>query len=314
MTLVARLTLAAIACSTLLPHATSAQSKPLIWFDEERQAVGIDPFAETWGLPPVDLDFDDQHAAAATIRRELTTTALGLTIEPGVFDTREIYCPGIDWRATLTLYGWADRLGSLSAVRHYDDSVTWLDFYGWPAATDKVQFFSDVWDVSAGLTAIYVRPLGADGAPVPVTRAIAEGAWYRVGAENPWVPLPFPAPPPAVVASMKVTPRTLNLKSKGQTVTVRLVLPAGYPVETVDVASLRLALTSAQKDATGGLQQSIRHESGTLRITHDDGLVVKFNRSELQGILFPGEASLTLTGAFLDGTRFAATDTIAVIP
>jgi hypothetical protein len=314
MTLVARLALAAIACSTILPQGASAQSKPLIWFDEERQAVGIDPFAETWGLPPVDLDFNDQHAAAATIRRELTTPALGLTVEPGVFDTRELYCPGIDWRATLSLFGWADRLGSLAPVTGYDDTVTKLLYYGYPAATDKVQFFTDAWDVAAGLTAIYVRPLGADGAPVPVTRAIAEGAWYRVGAENAWLPLPFPAAPPPVAASMKITPRTLNLKSKGQWVTVRLVLPEGFPVETVDVASLRLALTSSQRDAAGALQQAMRHESGTLRVTHDDGLMVKFNRSDLEATVFPGDASLTLTGAFLDGTRFVATDTIAVIP
>lgn len=314
MTRNVRFLLAALACSALLPRPSVAQDRPLIWYDEARQAVGIDPHAEAWGLAPIDLDFDAQHAAAATVLRSRATDALGLVVDPGVFDTRSLYCPGIGWSATLTLYGWADPLGSLSPVQGYVDTVTRLDFYGAPIATDRFQFFTEEWDVEAGASALYVRPLDASDVPVPVTRELAEGAWYRVGAENPWIPLPLPAPPTPVAAGLKITPRALSLRSQGQWITARLVLPPGYAVEAVDVDSLRLALVSAQVAADGALQQSVRHESGPLRVVDEDGLLVKFNRSDLQAILFPGDASLTLTGSFVDGTRFAATSTIRVLP
>lgn len=311
----ARLALASLLASLLLPAASQAQDRPFIWWDAQRQAVAIDPFAaDGWGLAPVDLDFDGEHAAAATVQRSRVTAGLGFTVDPGAFDTREIYCPGIDWRATLTLYGWADSIGSLAPVNQYVDTVTWLDFVVPVRATNRFEFTTDAWNVAAGLSTLYVRPLDSADAPVAVTRAVAEGAWYRVGAENPWLPLLLPAPPPPVEGSLKVTPRTLNLKSKGQWVTVRLTLPPGYPAETVDAGSLRLSLTSTELGPDGTPRQSIRHQSGPLQVTRDDGLMVKFNRSDLRTIVFPGEASLTLTGTFLDGTRFAATGTIAVIP
>lgn len=315
MTALHRLISAVLACLPLLPAVAAAQSRPLIWYDEARQAVGVDPHSEGWPLPPIDVDFDGEHGSAATVRREAVDPALGLTTEPGLFDTRPLYCPGIGWSATLTLYGWGEPLGSASAVRDYRSDVTHLDFMpGFTlASTDAFRYSADAWSVADGPTALYLTPLDA-GLPVPVTRSLAEQTWYRVGAGSPWLPLPLAGPTaPPVAGALKISPRTLSMKSRGQWVTVRLQLPEGSRVEAVDVDSLRLALQSDQRDGEGALQQSVRHESGPLAVSHDGGLMVKFNRLELQAILFPGDATLTLSGAFLDGTRLEATGTLRVI-
>jgi hypothetical protein len=305
----------ALLFAALAPLATLAQeAAPLVWYDAERQAVAVDVLAEGWFRPPVDVDFDAAHAAAATVLRSANTAALGLTTEPGVFDTRSLYCPGTGWSATLTLYGWGARLGSLSPVTGYRSDVTLLDFWPSVVASDRIQYSAPTWDVASGRTVLFLRPLDAANQPIPVTPERAAAAWYRVGAENPWLPLPAPPPAPPVAAGLQLSPRTLALGSRGQWVTARLKLPAGLPVESVVVDSLRLALQSDQRDASGALVQSVRHTSGPLAVTGDDGLMVKFGRADLQELLFPGDATLTLTGRLADGTRFAATATIRIVP
>ena len=101
----------------------------------------------------------------------------------------------------------------------------------------------------------------------------------------------------ALPVSIKITPRTLNLRSKGRWITVH----ADIAYSDVDLTSLAL----------NGVPVS--------RTVEDDNgnLVAKFLRSEIKAIVSPPRATLTLTGLlFSDGSSimpFEGSDTIRVI-
>jgi len=96
--------------------------------------------------------------------------------------------------------------------------------------------------------------------------------------------------------TLRVEPRTLNLKSKGQWVNAQITVN-GATAADVDLASLRLNGVPAARTWTWG-----------------STITAKFDRGRLEGTLAPGNAvSVTLTGTWRDGGTFTATDTIRVI-
>lgn len=102
----------------------------------------------------------------------------------------------------------------------------------------------------------------------------------------------------AVTADVNIDPDVLNLRSKGKWITCYIQLPNGYDVADIDVASIRL--------------------EGSLEVQHSDlngdVLMVKFDRSEVQAMLEPGENVLTLAGQFTGGgLQFQGSDTIQAI-
>ena len=107
-------------------------------------------------------------------------------------------------------------------------------------------------------------------------------------------------------ATVDFDPDTLNLKSKGKVVTVYIELPEGYDVEEIDISTVMLnGIVPAMAKPT---------EIGD----HDgDGvsdLMVKFDRSDVQDVLKPGnEVEVTVSGELTDGTDFEGNDTIRVI-
>ena len=89
-----------------------------------------------------------------------------------------------------------------------------------------------------------------------------------------------------------ISPKTLALVSEDTVVTVH----SNIPYSTVNTVSLTLngiPATFTKADACGDL-------------------VVKFGRADVKGIVEPGKALLTLSGALKDGTAFEASDTITV--
>jgi len=99
---------------------------------------------------------------------------------------------------------------------------------------------------------------------------------------------------------MRISPQTINLKSKGKSITVRLILGSDLDAADVVVSSLRLA---GQIPAT-----MVRISTGS------NILMAKFSRPEIQALLEPGNnVEITLTGQFTDGSTFTATDTVKVI-
>lgn len=99
---------------------------------------------------------------------------------------------------------------------------------------------------------------------------------------------------------LKVSPQTLNLKSKGKWITVQVWLPAGYNrSDVVGSSLLLLGEVPASKVQKG---------NGSRKV------MAKFSRPEVQALLAPGAAvEVTLTGELKDGTPIAGSDTIRVI-
>jgi len=102
-------------------------------------------------------------------------------------------------------------------------------------------------------------------------------------------------------ATVDIDPDTLNLKSRGRWITCYIELPEGYDVLDIDVDTVTLSYGGDEVTAEWGDVQ-------------DGVLMVKFDRSEVAGILSPGGAvELTVTGELTDGTSFEGSDTIRVI-
>jgi hypothetical protein len=107
-----------------------------------------------------------------------------------------------------------------------------------------------------------------------------------------------------VQATLRLVPRTLNLKSQGAVVTCHIEPPEGYDAEDIDVASLRL----------NGAVEALVQPTSTCDCD-DDGLldlVVKFSRGEVGQILEVGDSvPISVTG-LVAGRFFEATDRIRV--
>ena len=105
-------------------------------------------------------------------------------------------------------------------------------------------------------------------------------------------------------------PDVLNLKSKGEPVTVYIELPPGYDVNSIDVSSIKLnEVVPAEPHPTAVGD----HDSDGV-----PDLMLKFDREAVQSILrlgpIPGSRIITITGT-VSGTvpDFLGTDTIEVI-
>jgi len=128
--------------------------------------------------------------------------------------------------------------------------------------------------------------------------------------------IPWPGPdydyyplmsPWAVVATINISPERLNLQSNGEWITACIALPEGYLAEDIDAATVKLIyndFVSAAEWVQGGV------------------LMAKFDRIALRNYLcevdfYDGERfydiTLTVSGAFSDGTLFEGSDTITVI-
>lgn len=91
-----------------------------------------------------------------------------------------------------------------------------------------------------------------------------------------------------------VSPQTFLLSAVQGSVSVHTAI--GY--STVDLGSLALngvAPTSTKADSRGNL-------------------VAKFDEAEIEALLAPPTADLTLTGLLKDGTAFSGTDRVRVVP
>ena len=136
-------------------------------------------------------------------------------------------------------------------------------------------------------------------------------AWKYVNADGTEINLDMEIPITIVLSqsaqvSVDFDPDTLNLKSKGDWVTVYIELPDGYDVNNIDISTILLnnvILAELHPTEIGDYD--------------DDGildLMVKFSRASVIALVEPGDAvEIKITGALLDGTTFEGTDTIRVI-
>jgi len=111
-------------------------------------------------------------------------------------------------------------------------------------------------------------------------------------------------------AYIDFNPATLNLKSKGRWMTCYVELPGDLDVNEIDISTLEISKIN-------DYPVDIPIQSHPFGIEDCDGdgkieLMVKFDRSEVQDAVGPGENELTLAGQFIDGTEFEGLDTIMV--
>jgi predicted outer membrane repeat protein len=101
-----------------------------------------------------------------------------------------------------------------------------------------------------------------------------------------------------IPAEVRIVPRTINLVSKGKSITCYIRLPEDYDVAGIDPNSVLLE---------GAVQAaSLSVDEGKQVVT------ARFSREKVQEILNVGEVELTISGQLTDGTIFEATDVIRV--
>ncbi len=111
---------------------------------------------------------------------------------------------------------------------------------------------------------------------------------------------------PIIPAFVDFDPDTLNLKSRGQYVTVYLELPKGYEINEIDLETIRL-------------NNQVPAELKPIAISDYDNngipdLMIKFNRSAVQSILELGEKiKIVISGKLNDGRPFEGSDLIRVV-
>jgi hypothetical protein len=114
----------------------------------------------------------------------------------------------------------------------------------------------------------------------------------------------FEYPAPVIRATIDLDPDTLNLRSGGRWITCYIELPEGHDVAEIDVSTVRLE---------GEVQAETRPTQ--VGDSDEDGipdLMVKFDRSAVQGLLEVGDVELTVTGT-VGSVDFQGSDTVRVI-
>jgi hypothetical protein len=104
-----------------------------------------------------------------------------------------------------------------------------------------------------------------------------------------------------VEAHVEITPKVLNLKSRGQWVTAHISLPEQYKEEDIDVSSVRLLYKGSFVKAEWG-----KATKQFLMVKFSGDGVIEMLKSET------GKVQLTVTG-LVNGIEFSGTDTITVI-
>jgi len=119
--------------------------------------------------------------------------------------------------------------------------------------------------------------------------------------------------PPRIIASVKISPNVLNLRSRGRWITTHIELPEGYNVQDINVSTILLNNT---------IPAMLRPT--TVRNYDNDGvadLMVKFDRHAVINLILQschfigrfGNVTFTVTGYLNDGTPFQGYVTIRVM-
>ena len=112
-------------------------------------------------------------------------------------------------------------------------------------------------------------------------------------------------PPEVLTAEVKISPQTLNLKSKGRWITVHIELSEGYNAADIDVSTIRLdGVVTPETTKGSGEGKLLLKFSRAAVITHIQ------NTYGTTGSKF-SEVTLTITGE-VAGTTFESSDTVRV--
>lgn len=118
--------------------------------------------------------------------------------------------------------------------------------------------------------------------------------------------------PTYISAEVNITPKSLNLRSKGRWLRACIKIPKGYDVNGINIATVKL-------NGTVDAEFKSRIVRGKWRDSNR-GLMVKFERQAVIDLILKdkqynkfGTVALTITGSLRDGTQFQGSDSIKVI-
>jgi len=120
-------------------------------------------------------------------------------------------------------------------------------------------------------------------------------------------------PPPILIVSISICPEALNLQARSKWITTYIELPQTNNLSDINTESIRLNHTVPAEPHPIGIEDH-----------NNDGipeLMVKFNRSAVRDLIISHttiqskfeQTTLTVTGYFMNGTQFEASNTITVI-
>jgi hypothetical protein len=191
--------------------------------------------------------------------------------------------------STVNIYGGIINFESLFVV----DSST-LNIYGGYLLVGNSPGFSD-------LSTVNIYGYGFERGINNLTGFLSDGSSFTFNElfSDEYSHMNLIVVPEPISAEIDIKPTTLNLASKGKWVTCYIRLPDDSNVAEIDPETILLEQRVKANWAWFNEQQQVA--------------MVKFSRSELVGILEPGEVELTVSGQLSDGARFEGMDTIKVI-
>lgn len=298
---------------SLTPQTASAN--PGIWYDADRQAIAIDPYADGWG-GRIEIDFNSDHTWAGIIDQSGYYYLLGYVTDLGLRKYTVTQYPG-GGSSISTVYGWGPGLGTLHPAIDYASYVKTL-YYG-AEASDKFHYFTDIWNVAANSTTIYIQPTNLNSSNIPVRPEDLENVYFKFsGMGSDWQRFTdvFPQTPDPIAVNITINPQTLNRKSNGKWIACYIEVPTGHSVEDILLDSLTLSVNQdTVVDTT--LEKSVLYRVGPTDYEIDTStgvatLMVKFDRSDLISLLAAGEADIQVTGVLTDDTPIIGTVGIRV--
>jgi hypothetical protein len=239
------------------------------------------------------------------------------------FDLTNVSEQGMIQSAVLNLYryigpnrGNAIDIYSLLDDRWEEETITGFNR---PIESDYITSFAlpveDTWweiDITS-----FVRSEFIDDKVVSLVITNTGGGGMGIKSkDNGWLPgpdfnlrdggfLPYLEITMSIDAYIDIDPNMINLKSKGKWITCYIELPPGYDVRDIDASTILLedTITPVLDEKYG----FVKSEESYIMDHDGDGIMermVKFDRGEVENLLYRGDYNLKVSGELTDGTMF----------
>lgn len=294
--------LAALPFAIFLNNDVYANESQAIWYDDEKQALAIDPYFDGHG-GAIYFDFNDDHVAAGVISQWGWSYLVGDKTSLGLYQKMSPYS---------TSWGWSPiSLGNLKPTYNLSTNVTTL-FYGYKTL-DGFSYTTQEWNVVTGKTVIYVKPI-INNQVIPVDSSILEDTYVKL--QNDWQPISdlinMVEPIEPINVDFSISPGVINTKSKGKWVNAEISIEPEYLVNNIDIESIEITL-SADINVEGVLHERVEIKRGVSFSEEDGSLTCKFDRQQIIDVLADNKTTVYLHGKLYDGTPIVGQTVLKVL-
>jgi len=168
------------------------------------------------------------------------------------------------------------------------------DFFTIPEPKEGIYLIKLIPEAGASPTETFTLDVCKDG----TTKVLAQDVQVQDIPDFPFVVTTLTS----LSADMEIEPETLSLSSEGNWITCYIQFPESYYIANIDSSTILLNGEIPPARFGAGDEEDI-----------ENILMVKFDRSDLQKVIQPGNVELIVTGELFDGTPFECRDTIRVI-